>query len=189
MLSREEIEKLLNDWNQAWARHDIEGVMQLFHEDVIYTIMEQYDEWIDKTKEALEKARRQEFVHPGLFRIIPEYIFRISHPAIVGVRVLSGRIQNDVKVMREDGRVIGRIKAIQSDNQSVDEAIQGQEVAVSIEGVTIGRQIKGGDILYTDIPEMDAKKLRDMNVLNLDEKDVLEKIFEIKRKSEKFWGM
>ena len=91
--------------------------------------------------------------------------------------------------MREDGRVIGRIKAIQSDNQSVNEAIQGQEVAVSIEGVTIGRQVKGGDILYTDIPEQDAKKLRDMNVLNLDEKDVLDKIFEIKRKTERFWGM
>jgi len=36
MLSREDIEKLLNDWNQAWARHDIDGVMQLFHEDVIF---------------------------------------------------------------------------------------------------------------------------------------------------------
>jgi len=28
-----------------------------------------------------------------------------------------------------------------------------------------------------------------MNILNLDEKDVLEKIFVIKRKIEKFWGM
>ena len=36
MLSRRDIEKLLKDWNQAWARHDIEGVMQLFHEDVIF---------------------------------------------------------------------------------------------------------------------------------------------------------
>jgi len=36
MLSRSEIEKLLQDWNQAWDRHDIDGVMQLFHEDVIF---------------------------------------------------------------------------------------------------------------------------------------------------------
>jgi len=28
-----------------------------------------------------------------------------------------------------------------------------------------------------------------MDVLNIDEKDVLEKIFEIKRKTERFWGM
>jgi translation initiation factor 5B len=177
--------KILPEAQEALTKTSV----TVFHEDVIYTIMEQYDEWVIKTKEALEKARRQTFVHPGLFKIIPEYIFRISHPAIVGVRILSGRIHNDVKVMREDGRIVGRIKAIQSDNQSVNEAIQGQEVAVSIEGVTIGRQIKAGDILYTDIPELDAKKLREMNVLNLDEKDVLDKIFEIKRKNEKFWGM
>ena len=36
MLSRKEIEILLKAWNQAWDRHDIDGVMQLFHEDVIF---------------------------------------------------------------------------------------------------------------------------------------------------------
>jgi hypothetical protein len=55
--------------------------------------------------------------------------------------------------------------------------------------VTVGRQIKGDDVLYTDIPESDAKQLREMDVLNVDEKDVLDKIFEIKRKENKFWGM
>ena len=52
-----------------------------------------------------------------------------------------------------------------------------------------GRQIKGEDILYTDIPSSDAKKLKEMEILNLDEKDVLNKIFEIKRKIDRFWGM
>ncbi|OYT29412.1 translation initiation factor IF-2 [Thermoplasmatales archaeon ex4572_165] len=161
----------------------------IFHKDVIYTILEEYDVWIEKRKDELEKSRRKEYVHPGMFKIIPEYIFRTSHPAIVGVRIISGRIQNEMKVLREDGKVVGRIKAIQSDNKSVNDARQGQEVAISIEGVTVGRQIKGGDILFTDIPEVDAKKLREMDILNLDEKDVLEKIFVIKRKIEKFWGM
>ena len=36
MLSRSEIEKLLKNWNQAWDNHDIDGVMQLFHADVIF---------------------------------------------------------------------------------------------------------------------------------------------------------
>jgi len=36
MLSRSEIENLLKDWNRAWNRHDVDGVMQLFHEDVIF---------------------------------------------------------------------------------------------------------------------------------------------------------
>jgi translation initiation factor 5B len=161
----------------------------VFNKDVIYTIMEEYDEWHVRKKEAIEKERRQEYVHPGMMKILPEFIFRINNPAIVGVRVLSGRITQDMRLLREDGKVIGRIKGIQSQNQSVEEALQGEEVAVSIDGVTVGRQIKGGDILFTDIPETDAKKLKDMDVLNIDEKDVLDKIYEIKRKVEKFWGM
>ncbi len=91
--------------------------------------------------------------------------------------------------MKNDGNIVGTIKGIQSENKPIEEAIQGQEVAISIEGVTVGRQIKGEDILFTDIPASDAKKLRDMDILNIDEKDVLNKIFEIKRKNDKFWGM
>jgi len=161
----------------------------VFNEDVIYTIMENYDEWIKRKEEELERRRREDYIHPGMMKFLPEYVFRVSHPAVFGVRILSGRIKNNMRIMREDGKIIGEIRGIQSENKPVEEAIQGQEVAISIEGITIGRQIKGGDILFTDIPEGDAKKLRDMDVLNADEKDVLDKIFEIKRKENKFWGM
>ncbi len=161
----------------------------VFNEDVIYTIMENYDEWIEIKKAEIERERRQDFIHPGMIKFLPEYVFRVSHPAVIGVRVLSGRIKTGLKLMKDDGRVVGSIKGIQSENKPVEEAIQGQEVAISIEGVTVGRQIKGEDILFTDLPASDAKKLREMDVLNIDEKDVLNKIFEIKRKTDKFWGM
>lgn len=161
----------------------------IFAEDVIYTIMENYDAWIEIKKAELERERRQDYIHPGMIRFMPEYVFRVSHPAVIGVRVLSGRIKNGMRLMKEDGKIVGSIKGMQSDNKPVEEAIQGQEVAISIEGITVGRQIKGEDILFTDIPASDAKKLRDMDVLNLDERDVLNKIFEIKRKTDKFWGM
>ena len=161
----------------------------IFSEDVIYTIMENYDEWIEKKKAEIEQSRRKEFIHPGMIRFLPEYVFRVSHPAVIGVRVLGGRIKTGMRLMKNDGNVVGTIKGIQSENKPIEEAIQGQEVAISIEGVTVGRQIKGEDILFTDIPASDAKKLRDIDVLNIDEKDVLNKIFEIKRKNDKFWGM
>jgi translation initiation factor 5B len=161
----------------------------IFNEDVIYTIMENYDEWLEIKKAELERERRQDFTHPGMIRFLPEYVFRVSHPAVIGVRVLAGRIKTGMKLMKDDGRSVGTIKGIQSENKPVEEAIQGQEVAISIEGVTVGRQLKGEDILITDIPASDAKKLKNMDVLNTDEKDVLNKIFEIKRKTEKFWGM
>lgn len=161
----------------------------IFDEDVIYTIIEKYDAWLAKKKEELEKKRREDYIHPGMIKFLPEYVFRVSHPAVIGVRVLGGRIKVDMRLMDHEGKSIGSIKGLQLDNKAITEALQGAEVAISIEGVTVGRQIKGGDIFFTDIPESDAKKLRLMDVLNEDEKDVLNKIFDIKRKTNKFWGM
>lgn len=161
----------------------------VFNEDVIYTIIENYDGWLAKKKEELEKKRREDYTHPGMIKFLPEYVFRVSHPAVIGIRVLGGRIKVDMRLMDQDGKTIGSIKGMQSENKPIAEAIQGQEVAISVEGVTVGRQIKGGDIFFTDIPESDAKKLRLLDVLNEDEKDVLNKILEIKRKTNKFWGM
>ena len=177
--------KILPEAKEELASSDI----TIFDNDVIYTILEEYDEWIEKKKQELEKKRRQDYLHPGMIKFLPEYVFRVSHPAIIGVRVLAGRIKDGIRLMKEDGRVIGSIKGIQSENKAIEEALQGQEVAISIEGVTVGRQIKGEDILYTAIPESDVKKLKEMNILNTDEKDVLNKIIEIKRKENKFWGM
>ena len=172
------------------AKEELAGTnVTLFDEDVIYTIMENYDVWVEKKKAELERERRQDYIHPGMIKFLPEYVFRVSHPAVIGVRVLVGRIKDGMRLMREDGKVIGTIRGIQSENKSVEEAIQGQEVAISIEGVTVGRQIKGDDILYTSIPESDAKKLKEMDALNIDEKDILNRIIEIKRKGDKFWGM
>ena len=177
--------KMLPEAKEDAASTDV----TVFNEDVIYTIIENYDEWLAKKKEELEKKRREDYIHPGMIKFLPEYVFRVSHPAVIGIRVLGGRIKVDMRLMDQDGKLIGSIKGMQSENKAIAEAIQGQEVAISIEGVTVGRQIKGGDIFFTDIPESDAKKLRLLEVLNEDEKDVLNKILDIKRKTNKFWGM
>jgi translation initiation factor 5B len=89
--------------------------------------------------------------------------------------------------MREDGKVVGRIKSIQHDKKSLSKATQGMEVAISLEGVTVGRQIKPENVLYVDMPADAAKKLSSM-ALSPDELDVLDKIFKIKRQKNKFWG-
>jgi hypothetical protein len=72
MLSRSEIEKLLQDWNQAWDRHDIDGVMQLFHEDVIF------ENWTGaraKGKTRLLAAWAPWFKNHGGFRFTGEETF------------------------------------------------------------------------------------------------------------------
>ena len=177
--------KILPEAKDELGKNDV----VVFQEEVIYTILDKYQEWAEKKKTELDKQRREDFTHPGMIRFLPEYVFRVSHPAVIGVRVMSGRIKVGMRLMKDDGRVVGSIKGIQSENKNIEEALQGMEVAISIDGVTVGRQIKGDDIMYTDIPENDAKKLKEMDLLNADEKDLLSKIMDIKRKQDKFWGM
>ncbi|HDI23762.1 MAG TPA: translation initiation factor IF-2 [Thermoplasmatales archaeon] len=178
--------KILPEAEEEIRNQDV----MVIKEDVIYTLMERYEEWVYKKREEMERAKKEAIPRPGMIKFLPEYVFRVSKPAIIGVRVLAGRIKPGMKLMKDDGRVIGTIKSIQSEKRSLDEAIQGQEVAVSIEGPTVGRQIKGGDILYTDLPEGVVKKLKEIGDLTYDEKEVLDKIVEIKRKTvDRFWGL
>ena len=89
-------------------------------------------------------------------------------------------------LLKEERR-IGRIKSIRSGESSMKEAKQGDEVAVAIDGVTVGRQIEEGDSLLVDIPESHAKKLRKME-MTAAEQDVFEELLAIHRKDEHFWG-
>ena len=71
-LSRSEIETALKQWNLAWDRHDLEGVMALFHEDVVF------ENWTGarvKGKESLRKAWAPWFARHGNFRFVEEETF------------------------------------------------------------------------------------------------------------------
>ncbi len=163
--------------------------VKLIENDVIYRLIEDYQTWRDERKRAIEEANRKEIAYPAKLLFLPDNVFRTSKPAIFGVRVLGGRIRSGESLMRKDGRPLGRIKAIHSGEKSLDQAVQGQEVAISVDGVTIGRQIQEGDILYVDLPEAHARALRDRKDLNPDEVQVLEELATIKRKEDPFWGM
>jgi ketosteroid isomerase-like protein len=72
LLSRVEIETALKQWNIAWDHHDLEGVMALFHEDVVF------ENWTGARvhgKEALRKAWAPWFAKHGNFRFIEEETF------------------------------------------------------------------------------------------------------------------
>ncbi len=162
--------------------------IKIFTNNVVYKLIEDYEEWVQEKERELEAEKRMDITFPGKFKILPEYIFRLSKPAIVGVRVLGGRIRVGQRILRDDGRVVGRIKSIRKGENNVTEAIMGEEVAIAIDGVTVGRQIKAGETYYIDIPEEHAKKLFKMN-LKYEDKEVLEEIARIKRGEKPFWGL
>ncbi|MBJ29656.1 MAG: translation initiation factor IF-2 [Euryarchaeota archaeon] len=154
--------------------------------DIIYRILEDYETWIEERKIELEEERREMVVYPGRIMLLPDHTFRVSKPAVVGVRVIAGRVHIGQGLLKDGGR-IGRIKSIRSGQESMKEARQGSEVAISIEGVTVGRQIDEGDVLLVDIPESHARKLRKMEMTQA-EMEVYEELLSIHRKEDHFWG-
>jgi ketosteroid isomerase-like protein len=66
------METALRRWNQAWDAHDLDGVMALFHEEVLF------ENWTGGKAEGRENLRRAWsgwFTHHGGFRFIEEETF------------------------------------------------------------------------------------------------------------------
>jgi translation initiation factor 5B len=175
---------LTPDAQAELSNHDV----TIISNNVVYRLIEDYQAWKEKKKGELEGAKRLEIVFPGKVKILPNCTFRVSKPAIVGVRVLAGRIQNGQPIMRMDGKMIGRIKSIRTGEESLSVAKMGQEIAIAIDDATVGRQIKEEDILLIDIPEGHARELQKME-LSQDEAEVLQEVLKVKRKESQFWAM
>ena len=56
-------------------------------------------------------------------------------------------------VLRNDNSVVGHIRSLRSGEDVLKEATQGDEVAIAISNVTVGRQISEGDVLYIEMDE------------------------------------
>ncbi|HJJ40696.1 MAG TPA: translation initiation factor IF-2, partial [Methanocorpusculum sp.] len=121
---------------------------------------------------------------------LPDCVFRQSGPAVVGVRVLGGTLRPRVDVMTREGKIVGEVKQIKLNKENVSEAKEGAEVAVSIDGVTIGRQIDVGDVLYVAVPERHVKVLETemLKSLNAGTVEALEEYVALHRKTQPFWG-
>ncbi len=164
--------------------------VKVFEGRVIYQLIDQYLAWRDEQKRLAEKQRFEHIVMPAKIRLLPDCVFRQSNPAVVGVRVLGGKLRSDVNLVKTDGKKLGHLKSMQLRQESIREADAGLEVAISIEGVTVGRQLNIGDDLYVDIPERHVKVLeREMlKTLNPGTQEILGEFTAIRRKEDPFWG-
>ncbi len=174
------------------AQEEVEvNDIKIFSSDVIYNLIDDYERWMLDTKESIKSDSLKDLMMPGKITILPNHTFRASKPAIVGIEVLGGRISPRLMLIREDNKRVGRIHQLQDQQESVQEVTKGKQVAMSIRGPTVGRQIREGDVLYVDVPEKHAvllmKRYRDM--ITADDAQILEELAKIKRENvSKFWG-
>jgi len=158
--------------------------VKVFKSNIIYRLLEDYQKWETDTKKNAEAMMIESVTHPGRIRILRGYVFRQSKPAIFGVEVLAGMIKPGYS-LRKGEKIVGEIKELQMEGENVAEAKIGAKTAVSMDGVTIGRQINEGDELETVLRDKDFEMLEKVrHKLPEDEKRLLEE-FE-KERGKKF---
>jgi len=71
-LTREQIQEAMTRWNASWDRHDLGGVMELFHDEVVF---ENWTGGKADGKTALHQAWAPWFANHGGFKFIHEDLF------------------------------------------------------------------------------------------------------------------
>ncbi|RZV12418.1 translation initiation factor eaIF-5B [Natrinema hispanicum] len=178
--------------DDAEQRAEIEDVT-IFTDEVIYQLIEEYEEYVEGIEKAQQDTILENITRPARFRILLDHTFRQNDPAVVGVEVNSGTIQNNANVVKFEGNEpnrVGQVKGIQEQGEDVDEARAGNRVSVAIDGPTVGRQIEEGDELWIEIPEKHAKILEQELASEIpgDELEALNMYLDKQRSRDPFWG-
>ncbi|AJM91834.1 translation initiation factor IF-2 [Nitrosopumilus piranensis] len=160
--------------------------IKVFEDKVIYSLIDNYNAWVEEDTAHEEDAIFSELTPVSKFIFLKGMVFRNNNPAVFGIRVDVGTLKHKIPFMNADGRKIGNIHQLQHDKKTVSSAKAGDEVACSVQDVTIGRQIFEEEVFYTFPPSHEAKQLLNkfMHKLSTEEQEVLNEIVEIQRKKE-----
>ena len=165
------------------SKEIIKNDIKILTDEVIYKLIENLTKFrIDKSKE-IERERLMSLTTICKLKVLPQYVFRNTKPAIFGVKIEGGKLISGLKLINDKGEKVGRTKNIQSENKPVQEATEGMEVAVSIPGVNFERQLKniGVETLYSDVTKSQFKNFKkNKDLLSENEKKILMEIERIK---------
>ena len=169
---------------------EISSKIKMITDEVVYKIIEDLVEWRKEKQAGIEKERLMGLSAICKLEILPQYVFRNTKPAIFGVRVIGGKLVKNLSIINEDDEKVGNIKNIQKDRSSVDEAHEGDELAISIPNVNFERQLKNKRFLYTNLGETQFKEFKkNKDLLTGNEISTIKEISEIKRKTKSEWGI
>ena len=166
------------------AKELLKGIkeVKVLTDEVIYKLIDNLVEFREEKKREIEKRKLMGLTALCKLRILHQYVFRNTKPAIFGVKVEVGKLIPEINMINKDKEKIGRIKKIQSENKSIEEAGEGMEVAISIPGVNFERQLKDQEFLYSDITENQFKNFKkNKDLLSQKELALLQEIAEIKK--------
>ncbi len=156
--------------------------VKIITDEVIYKLIENLQEYREERTKEIERERLLTLAKICKLEILGQYVFRNTNPAIFGVRIIGGKLSSNQELIDEQGEKIGRVKKIQSENKSVEEADQGMEVAISIPGTNFERKLKDKQFLYANINEKQFKNFKEnKDLLSREEIKILQEIAIIKK--------
>ncbi len=167
------------------------GKIKILKNEVIYKLIGDLNKLQKEIRDEIKKERLMQLATIGKIKILHQFVFRNSNPAVFGVRIEAGKIKPNIPLMNELGEQISHIKGIQENQNQLKEATEGMEIAISLTGVNFERQIKNTDTnyLYTDMSDKQFRTFKEnKDLLTPQELQVLQKIAEIKRKNNPAWG-
>jgi translation initiation factor 5B len=164
--------------------------IKIMEEEVVYKLIENLKEWQEIKRKEIEKEKMMNLVSVCKIKILPQYVFHNSNPAIFGVRIEAGKLKAETNLINEAGEEISSVKKIQVEKESVNEAGAGMEVAISLPGTNFERQLKDKEYLYSDMSSKQFTEFKkNKELLSREEIEVLQKISQIKRKVDPTWGI
>jgi translation initiation factor 5B len=166
-----------------------DDAVKIITADIIYKLLDDFVEWKEQKTNEIKASELDNLTKPAKVEFLSGYVFRQNNPAVVGMEVLAGTLKVGANLMK-DGQNLTSVKQIQSENKAVNSAEKGKQVAVSMPGVTVGRQIAEGDILYTMLSEDEFRKYKEYkDYLEGDVKATLKEIADIMRRKNPVWGV
>ena len=165
--------------------------IRIFTNNVIYRLLEEYIEYAE-TRKAEDTAKGlSELILPAKIKMFPEFIFRNSDPAVFGVHVEAGTLYPKVPLITDNGKRVRKVHQIQDKGQTIEKAPKDSEVAISIRGIEIGRDIGKDETLYVNVPESHVRQLmgKFIDELTTDQKQALREFITLMRKTtHPWWG-
>ncbi|MFA6072735.1 MAG: translation initiation factor IF-2 [Candidatus Woesearchaeota archaeon] len=164
--------------------------VKIIVKDVIYSLLEDVQEWRQKQKDIFEAKELDGLTRPTKIEILKNCIFRQSNPCIAGVEVIEGVLKSGTMFIGKDGSKLDEMKSMQSENKNINIAERGRQVAASFPNIIAGRHLKEGDVYYSDLNEEEFQKLKGLSKhLTKSEFELLKEIVKIKRKTNPLWGV
>ncbi|MDG6996499.1 MAG: translation initiation factor IF-2 [Nitrososphaerota archaeon] len=168
----------------------LDSGVKVFSDQIIYSLIDSYLGWVTQEQEAEQRAGMQALTPLCKFQFLKGFAFRRNDPAVFGVEIVAGKLRQKCNVMNAEGKTVGTIHQIQEEGKPISEAIRGKQVAVSMMGPTIGRQINEGEIFYSLPSDHEIKAINTKFLSSLSEEDIalLKETVAVRRKSTPLYG-